>query len=97
MSEELGQTCRTCYCFGPLPAVGPGVCRLAPPQPILVGMQQGAAGLAGLGKPSVQPLIKNVQSQVLSTGWCAQWRPRTYDGTTPPLPGAAIDESRYRT
>ena len=89
MTESTKQSCGTCYCFAP----AYGMCRLAPPTPLVVGMQQVGGGLA-LAKPQgVQPVIQGVQGPTAVNGWSAQWRPRTYEGDAPDLPAA---RSEYR-
>jgi len=95
MTESTKQSCGTCYCFAVAPGTGGnGMCRLAPPTPLVVGMQQVGGGLA-LAKPQgVQPIIQGVQGPTAVNGWCAQWRPRTYEGDAPEIPAA---RSEYRT
>lgn len=89
MSDKL-QSCVSCRnYFSPVP--NNTVCRLAPPQPLVVGIQQvqQAGGLVMKNGPQTAqvPIIQGFYSPTAPDAWCAQWQPRDFAGERPPLPG----------
>ena len=97
MADELQScaTCRNSHTHG-----GNTVCRLAPPQPMLVGMTQTPASVL-LKSPAaaggVMPVIQGFFSPTAADSWCGQWRGRDFAGDRPALPPRAAETVSYRT
>lgn len=94
-TDDSLQSCTTCRNFH-VDGRSNQMCRLAPPQPLVVGMQQTKAPLLAGGAAAVAPIIQGVFSPTAGDSWCAQWRGRDFEGERPPLPVVAPG-TRYRT
>ncbi len=100
MNDETMQSCASCRNYHIM--AGNHQCRLAPPQPLLVGIQQAKApgALVQVGKPeAIQvPVVQGFFSPTMPNNWCGQWRPKDFEGERPPLPvRAAEPKVSYRT
>lgn len=98
MTDETKlQQCSNCRNFSKM-AAGT-VCRLAPPQPLVIGMThaQTAKGIMlnpNAAQAQVMPIIQGFYSPTADEAWCGQWRPRDFDGDRPTLP---VTGKVYRT
>jgi hypothetical protein len=100
VADDTLQSCGTCRNFK-LEGTN-AQCRLAPPQPMVVGVVQapvpGALVRPGGPQVATSPVVQGFFSPTLAHNWCAQWRYKDFESERPPLPKApAQPGTRYRT
>lgn len=68
--EEIQLRCGTCQWFNPLNGSQKGQCRVNPPTPVFIGMQQGL--VPGQQSPLLIPVVPTTDAL---EDWCGQWAP----------------------